>query len=64
MQKIDLSNIVNTVEAIRLELHPELPAGFVAAVIAAEEQNPDDDVAATRSINLALANYIDAGEIR
>jgi hypothetical protein len=54
MKKTEVDKILATVEEIREELHPEIGAGFVAAVVKAEEMNPDDDSAALQAIEGAL----------
>lgn len=54
MKKTDLDDLLNTVEAIRREMHPDLDAHFIKNVVAAEEQNPEDDAEALRAIEIAL----------
>jgi hypothetical protein len=54
MPKTELDEILATVEEIRLELHPEIGAAFMAAVVKAEELNPDDEAAAMRAIQDAV----------
>lgn len=54
MQTNDLKDLIDTVELLRKELHPELDAGFLKSVIRAEEQNPEDDAEARRAIEAAL----------
>ena len=54
MRKNDLANLRQTVERLRNELHPDLDAVFVDAVITAEDQNPEDDQEAVRQIQAAL----------
>jgi hypothetical protein len=54
MRTTDLKDLTNTVEKLRRELHPDLSADFVHAVVQAEEQNPEDDAEALRAIQAAL----------
>lgn len=54
MRKTDLKDLTNTVENLRKELHPDLDAAFVEAVVHAEEQNPEDNTEALRAIQVAL----------
>lgn len=54
MRKTDLKDLVKTVELLRTELHPNLDAGFLEAVVRAEEENPEDDAEAVRAIQAAL----------
>lgn len=61
MQTTDLKDLMETVEMLRQELHPNLDARFLRAVILAEESNPEDDVEAVRSIHLALTELLDVG---
>jgi ABC-type nitrate/sulfonate/bicarbonate transport system substrate-binding protein len=58
MKTTDLGDLLNTVEAMRVERHPDLDAGFLAAVVAAEEANLDDDDAAIRAIEKALQELL------
>ncbi len=50
----ELKDILETVEQVRATQCPELDAEFVAAVVRAEEENPEDDGGALRSIESAL----------
>lgn len=54
MRTTDLKDLTNTVEILRTELYPDLDAEFLAAVVRAEEENPEDDGEALRSIQAAL----------
>jgi len=54
MRTTDLKDLTNTVEQLRKALHADLDAGFVEAVVRAEEQNPEDDAEALRTIQAAL----------
>ena len=54
MQTTDLKDLINTVEILRAELHPDLDASFLEAVVRAEEENPEDDTEAVRAIQTAL----------
>jgi hypothetical protein len=59
MRKTDLQDLITTVERIRTELHPQLDARFLEAVVRAEEQSPEDDDAALRSIESALRTLVE-----
>lgn len=54
MKTTDLKALVEAVEAVRKEMHPDLSRGFLGAVIQAEEANPENDEAALRAIQAAL----------
>lgn len=54
MRTTDLKDLLDTVEAIRVEFHPEIDSMFLAAVVEAEESNPDDEPAAVKAIEKAL----------
>jgi stage V sporulation protein SpoVS len=54
MRTTDLKDLTNTVELLRKKLHPDLDAGFLAAVVRAEEENHEDDAEALRAIQAAL----------
>lgn len=54
MRTTDLKDLLSTVEALRNELHPDLDASFIEAVVRAEEQNPEDDAEASRAVQAAL----------
>lgn len=54
MQKTDLKDLLRTVESIRSEKYPDLDPDFLAAVVKAEDENPEDDAEATRGIEAAL----------
>jgi hypothetical protein len=54
MPTTDLKDLTKTVELIRTELHPDLDAGFLEAVVSAEEANAEDDDEALRAIQAAL----------
>ena len=56
----DLQHLRMTVESVREELCPSLPAAFVTAVIDAEEEYPDDAASALRAIEEALARVREA----
>lgn len=60
MKTTDLKDLLKTVEFLRKELHPELDAGFLKAVVRAEEQNPEDDAEALREIEAALRSVLAA----
>lgn len=60
MQTTDLKDLIETVELLRKQLHPDLDAGFLRAVVRAEEENPEDDAEAVRSIQLALKEVLAA----
>ncbi len=54
MRKTDLKDLMRTVDLLRSELHPDLDAGFLEAVVRAEEENPEDDAEAVHAIQAAL----------
>ncbi len=54
MKTSDITSLLQTVESIRAEGHPDLDADFLRAVVEAEEANPDDDGEALRAIRQAL----------
>ena len=54
MPKSELEDLLATVEALRLELHPKLDGVFLQAVVRAEEENPEDDALASQAIERAL----------
>lgn len=54
MRTTDLKDLTKTVELLRKELYPDLDAGFLEAVVRAEEGNPEDDDEALRAIHAAL----------
>jgi hypothetical protein len=54
MRTTDLRDLMKTVETMRAERYPDLDAGFLEAVVQAEEESPEDDGEAMRSIQAAL----------
>lgn len=58
MQTTDLKGLLETVEVLRQQIHPELDPGFVVAVVRAEEQNPEDDAEALKAIERALRDVL------
>lgn len=54
MQTKDLKALLEVVDAVRAELHPDLDAGFLEAVIRAEDKHLDDPVEASRAVQDAL----------
>lgn len=54
MKTSELKALLKTVRTIAAEKHPDLDADFLEAVVAAEQENPDDQPAAQREIELAL----------
>lgn len=54
MRTTDLDELLQTVERIRQETHPDLDSRFVTAVVSAEKDNPEDDLAALSAIEHAL----------
>jgi hypothetical protein len=60
MRTTDLKDLIETVDLIRSELHPQLDARFLDAVIRAEEENPEDDAEALRAIQTALKAALEA----
>lgn len=61
MLTIDLKDLLETVESIRKEIHPDLDSTFLAAVVRAEEENPEDDAEAIRRIETALKTVLAKG---
>ena len=59
----DLATLLETVESVRQEIHPELPGSFLADVVKAEEENPDSDEAALRQIEAAMRQLLGSLEI-
>jgi hypothetical protein len=60
MRTTDLKDLMKTVELLRTELHPDLDAAFLEAVVRAEEENPEDDAEAVRAIQVALKTVLTA----
>jgi hypothetical protein len=54
MRTTDLDDLLQTVERIRKEMHPDLDSRLIKAVIYAEKENPEDDAAALAAIERAL----------
>lgn len=54
MRTTDIDDLIKTVESIRKQVHADLDARFVKAIIYAEKNNPEDDAAALREIEHAL----------
>ena len=54
MKKTDLDDLKATVERLRKEIDPDLDSAFLADVIEAEADNPEDDAAAVDAIRGAL----------
>lgn len=54
MQTKDLKALLEVVNAVRGELHPDLDAAFLEAVIRAEDKHLDDPVEASRAVQDAL----------
>jgi hypothetical protein len=63
MLTIDLKDLLETVELIRKDLHPDLDPAFLTAVVRAEEENPDDDSEAIHGIESALRAVLAKKEI-
>ena len=60
MPMTDIQDILDAVERVRAETHPELDARFLEMVVEAEQNHPDDDAAAMRAIESALENLLGA----
>jgi hypothetical protein len=60
MQTPDLKDLLKAVEVLRKELHPDLDADFLKAVVRAEEENPEDDSEALGAIQAALKKALAA----
>jgi hypothetical protein len=59
MRTTDLQDLMSTVDVIRGEMHSDLDAHFLEAVVRAEEENPDNDAEAVRAIERALASLLE-----
>ena len=55
MKTKDLKSLIETVDALRLEMYPDLDKSFLEAVIQAEEANPEDEGEAVAAIEKALS---------
>src|SRR6478736_2036130 len=64
MRTTDLNELMQTVETLRGELHPDLDARFLEQVIRAEAENPEDDAEAIRVIELALKALLNLSVVR
>lgn len=53
--KTDLRDLRLTVETIRRDSYSHLDREFLSAIVSAEDQNPDDNEEALRTIREALA---------
>ena len=60
MRTTELKDLMDTVERIRHEIHPDLDGRFLEAVVRAEEANPEDDTEALRAIQAALKVALEA----
>lgn len=58
MRTTELKDILKTIEAIRAQDYPELDKSFLEAVVIAEDENPDDEGEAIRSIESALQSVL------
>lgn len=58
MRTTDLHDLLATVERVRADRHPELDAGFLEAVVQAEQAFPEDDSSAVQAIEEALNHYL------
>ncbi len=58
MRTTDLHDLLATVERVRADCHPELDAGFLEAVVQAEQAFPEDDSSAMQAIEEALNRYL------
>jgi hypothetical protein len=64
MKTSEIKTLLKTVKVIGAEKHPDLDADFLEAVVNAEQQNPDDDLAAQRGIELALEKVLSKKRVR
>jgi hypothetical protein len=55
MKTKDLKSLLETVDALRREMYPDLDNGFLEAVVKAEEANPGDEGEAIAAIEKALS---------
>jgi ABC-type nitrate/sulfonate/bicarbonate transport system substrate-binding protein len=58
MWTTDPKDLLKAVELLRKELHPDLSADFLEAVVRAEEESPEDDAEAIRAIQAALKTLL------
>lgn len=59
MSTNDLADLLEVVERLRKELHPDLDSRFLEAVVRAEEANPDDSDA-VKAIQQKLESFLKA----
>ncbi len=62
MTTYDLQHLLATVEQVRAELHPDLPAGFLEGVVRAEDAHADDSDGALKAIDAAVVRAISGAE--
>lgn len=55
MKTTNLKSLLEAVEILRSEMHPDLEKSFLEAVVQAEEASPDDDGEAVLAIEKALS---------
>ncbi len=55
MKTKELKSLLKTVNALRLEMYPDLDKSFLEAVIQAEEANPEDESEAVAAIGKAVS---------
>lgn len=58
MKTTELSEILETVEALRAEMHPQLDRKLLEAIVYAEEANPEDDGQAIAEIRARLESLL------
>ena len=58
MRTEDLKALLEVVNSVRAELHPDLDAGFLEAVVRAQDRHLEDPVEATRAIQDALKTLL------
>lgn len=54
----DSQKLLDVVETIRAELHPDLNAEFLAAVIEAEQRHPDNDEGALKDLQALVDSLL------
>ena len=60
MRTSELHDLLDTVEQIRREKHPDLDQAFLTAVVRAEQANPEDDGEALQMIRAALKTLLES----
>lgn len=61
MATYDLRHLLDTVEQVRAEIHPEVSAALLEAVIRAEDEHSDDPEAALKAAEAAIERFLVVG---